>query len=126
MQRKNLHRKRVLIVDDEPRIGKILAIKCRLFDYEAIVATSGTEALNAVETQNPDLMLLDIVMPHMDGFQVLERVRTFSKLPVIAFSARSENGPKALKMGANSFVTKPFNVDEMVMRVKTMLEDKGR
>jgi two-component system KDP operon response regulator KdpE len=78
--------------------------------------------LEIAETQNPDLMLLDIVMPDMDGFQVLERLRSFSKLPVIAFSARSESGPKALGLGANSFVAKPFKVDDIVVRVKMILE----
>jgi len=69
-------------------------------------------------------MLLDIVMPEMDGFQVLERLRVFSRLPVIAFSARSENGPKAIELGANDFLTKPFKVDDIVMRVKGILGDR--
>ena len=124
MQQERHHRKRILIVDDEPRIGKILALKLGLFSYETITVTNGTEALEVVETRDPDAMLLDIVMPNMDGFQVLKRLRTFSKLPVIAFSARSENGPKALELGADDFVTKPFSVDNMVMRVKRMLGDE--
>jgi DNA-binding response OmpR family regulator len=115
-------KKCILIVDDEHRIGKILALSLRLSGYEAISVNSGAEALEIAEAQNPDLMLLDIVMPDMNGFQVLERLRSFSKLPVIAFSARSENGPKALELGANSFVAKPFKVDDMVMRVKRILE----
>jgi DNA-binding response OmpR family regulator len=113
----------ILIVDDEQRIGKILALNLRLSGYEAISVTSGAEALEIAEAQNPDLMLLDIVMPDLNGFQVLERLRSFSKLPVVAFSAGSENGPRALELGANSFVAKPFKVDDMVMRVKSILED---
>jgi DNA-binding response OmpR family regulator len=121
MKQERHQRRSVLIVDDEPRIGRIIALKLGLFNYETITVTNGTEALKAVETRNPDVMLLDIVMPYMDGFQVLERLRTFSKLPVIAFSARSENGPKALKIGADDFVAKPFSVDDMVMRVRSLL-----
>jgi DNA-binding response OmpR family regulator len=110
-------------VDDERRIGRILTLNLTLSGYEAISVTSGAEALEIAEEQNPDPMLLDIIMPDMNGFQVLESLRSFSKLPVIAFSAGSENGPKALELGANGFVGKPFKVDDMVMRVKRILED---
>ena len=118
-------KKCVLIVDDEPRIGRILGVKLGLLGYEPITVTSGAEALVAVQTQNPSVMLLDIVMPGMDGFQVLKRLRAFSELPVIALSARSENGPRALELGANDFLTKPFSVDDMVMRVKGILNDES-
>ena len=123
MNKEVSRKKRILIVDDEPRIGRFLGLKLRLFGYEPITATGGAEALEVVQTQNPDVILLDIVMPGMDGFQVLEKLRTFSKLPVIAFSARSENGPKALELGANDFLTKPFDGDDMVRRVKRILDD---
>jgi two-component system KDP operon response regulator KdpE len=126
MNQEILRKKRILIVDDEPRIGRILAFRLGLFSYETIAVTSGAEALRVVEAQDPDHMLLDIVMPGMDGFQVLESLRSFSKLPVIAFSARSENGPKALKLGADEFVAKPFHVDDMVIRVNRILDDKER
>ena len=124
MNQERPHKKRVLIVDDEPRIGRILALKLGLFGYEVITRTSGADALKAVETQIPDVMLLDIVMLDMDGFQVLERLRTFSQLPVIAFSAKSDNGAKALELGAREFVAKPFKVDDMVMRVKRILDEE--
>ena len=69
-------------------------------------------------------MLLDIVMPGMDGFQVLEKLRAFSRLPVIAFSAKSENGPRALELGADAFLAKPFDVDDLVRRTQKMLDDQ--
>ena len=115
-------KKRVLIVDDEPRIGRILGLKFRLSGYETFTATSGAEALEIVQARNPDVMLLDIVMPGVNGFQVLEKLRAFSKLPVIAFSARSENGAKALELGADDFLTKPFDGDDLVRRVKRILD----
>jgi len=117
-------KKRVLIVDDEPRIGKILGLKLRLVGFECISVTTGSEALAVAQKQSPDLMLLDIVMPDLDGFQVLEKLRAFSRLPVIAFSARSENGPRALELGADAFLAKPFDVDDLVRRTQRMLDDQ--
>jgi two-component system KDP operon response regulator KdpE len=117
-------KKRVLIVDDEPRIGKILCLKLRLGGFECISVTTGSEALAVAQKQSPDLMLLDIVMPGMDGFQVLEKLRAFSRLPVIAFSAKSENGPRALELGADAFLAKPFDVDDLVRRTQRMLDDQ--
>ena len=86
--------------------------------------TSGDEALEVARTQDADVMLLDIILPGMNGLQVLEKLRSFSQLPVIAFSARSENGPKALKLGASDFLVKPFDVDDLVMRIETTLDKK--
>ncbi len=115
-------KKRILIVDDEPRIGKILCLKLRLGGFECISVTTGSEALTVAQQQRPDLMLLDILMPDMDGFQVLEKLRAFSRLPVIAFSAKSENGPRALELGADAFLAKPFDVDDLVRRTQRMLD----
>jgi two-component system KDP operon response regulator KdpE len=123
MNQETARKKQVLIVDDEPRIGRILSLQFRLSGYEPISANSGLEALEIIGKQHLDLLMLDIVMPDMDGFQVLEKLRTFSQMPVIAFSARSENGPKAREMGANDFLTKPFDIADVVARVKRMLGD---
>jgi len=86
-----------------------------------VTASSGEEALALVRSARPDLMLLDVIMPGMDGFQVLEKVRAASDLPVIVFSARPENGEKALSLGANDFLAKPMDVDEMVRRIQTFV-----
>jgi two-component system KDP operon response regulator KdpE len=122
MNQEKDRKKRILVVDDEPRIGRFLSLHLGLSGYKTITVISGAEALEIVPTQNPDLILLDIVMPGMDGFRVLETLRTFSKLPVIAFSATSENGPKALELGANYFLTKPFGGDDMVRIVNRILD----
>ncbi len=112
---------KILLVDDEPAILKVLGIKLRVSGYEVITAISGEEALELIESARPDMVLLDIILPGIDGLQVLQKVRPSSDLPIIAFSARSENGPKALSLGASDFLTKPFDVDELVRRIERLL-----
>jgi DNA-binding response OmpR family regulator len=114
-------KKKVLIVDDEPGIIRILGIKLRISGYEVMTAFNGERALELVESGNPDIMLLDIIMPGKDGFQVLQTLRSTCELPVIAFSARSENAQKALELGANDFVSKPFDVDTLITKVRKIL-----
>jgi DNA-binding response OmpR family regulator len=114
-------KKKVLVVDDERAILTVLAIKLRVSGYDVVTAPSGEEALALVNSARPDLILLDVIMPGMDGFEVLQRVRVNSKLPVIVFSARPENGEKALDMGADDFLAKPLDVDEMVRRIEQLL-----
>ncbi len=81
-------KKRVLVVDDEPGIGKVLSIKLRLDGYDVITTTSGAEAIEFIRTQKPDIVLLDILMPDVTGMEVLERVRTFSQVPIVVFTAK--------------------------------------
>jgi two-component system KDP operon response regulator KdpE len=114
----------VLIVDDEPRISKLLSISFKPYGYKSITVTSGVEALEVIRTNTPDVMLLDILMPGLDGFQVLEKLRSFSSLPVVAFSCSLENGPRALKLGANDFLSKPFDLGDLVKRIENVLIDK--
>ncbi len=112
---------KILLVDDEPAILKVLGIKLRVLGYEVITALSGEAGLQLANSAKPDMLLLDIILPGIDGFQVLEKLRLRSELPIIAFSARTENGPKALSLGANDFLTKPFDVDELVRRIEGLL-----
>jgi two-component system KDP operon response regulator KdpE len=114
-------RKRILVVDDEPRIGKVLRIKLSLSGYDVITTTSGAEAIELVITQEPDIMLLDIMMPDVTGMDVLERVRTFSRVPIIVFTGRSEIARSALKVGANDYIVKPFDPDLVVEKIKSVL-----
>ncbi len=112
----------ILLVDDEQAILRVLSIKLRVSGYDVITARDGEEALNLIDSAKPDLMILDIIMPNVDGFQVLERLRARSDLPVIAFSARPENGRKALKHGITEFVPKPFDVDDLIRRIDRALD----
>ena len=114
-------KKRVLLVDDEPAILKVLSIKLRISGYDVVTASSGKEALDVISSAYPDVMLLDVVMPGMDGFEVLEKLRTSSELPIIVFSARPENAQKALSLGANDFLAKPLDVDDMIKRIEQLL-----
>ena len=116
-------KKCVLVVDDEPRVLRFIQIDLKLRGFEVISTTSGREALDLVKSAKPDLMLLDIVMPGTDGFQVLKELRTFTDLPIIAFSASPGNHEMALQLGANDFMSKPFNVDEMFSRIKKLVRD---
>lgn len=101
------NKKCVLVVDDEPGIVKVLGIKLKLHGYEVIGTTSGAEAVELAREKDPDVMLLDILMPGMNGMEVLERVRTFSRVPVIVFTARPDVTQIAMKMGADDFIAKP-------------------
>jgi two-component system, OmpR family, KDP operon response regulator KdpE len=114
-------KRKVLLVDDERAILKVIGIKLKISGYEVITAPGGQEALDLVKKDSPDIMLLDVIMPGIDGFEVLEQLRTFSNMPVIVFSAKPENAQNALSLGANDFIAKPFNVDDMVKRIERLL-----
>jgi len=111
----------VLVVDDHPKVLRFIEIDLRLRGFEVITTTSGSEALELVKSAKPDIMLLDIIMPGMDGFEVLKKLRDFAPLPVIAFSASPENYHEAMRVGANDFMPKPFQPDEMVRRINALL-----
>ncbi len=113
-------KKRVLVVDDEPRLRAFVEIKLRLSGYEVIMAASGQEALDLVQSENPDIMLLDIIMPGMNGFEVLRRLHTFRELPVIALSANPDTANEAMSLGANAFIAKPFDPDELVRKIREL------
>jgi len=113
---------RVLIVDDEPRIIKFLNLKLKASGYEVLTASNGAQAISQVRAQEPDLLVLDVVMPGLDGFEALKQIRTFSAVPVIILSARETNVDKikGLDMGADDYLAKPFNPDELVARIEAV------
>lgn len=114
-------KKRVLIVDDHPKVLTFIEIDLKLRGFEVVCASCGKEALEMVSTAKPDIVLLDMIMPGMDGSEVLQELRTFTDLPVIAFSASPGNQDTALRLGANDFIHKPFDPDDMVRRIRALL-----
>ncbi len=115
----------VLVVDDQPRVLRFIEIDLKIRGFTAVTTTSGAEALRLIRSREPAVMLLDIVMPEMDGFEVLRRLRGFSDMPVIAFSASHASQDDALRWGADDFMTKPFHPDEMVRRIGLLLEGRN-
>ena len=111
----------VLVVDDHPKVLRFVEIDLKLRGFEVITTTSGMEALELARSAKPNIMLLDIIMPGIDGLEVLRRLRGFTQLPVIAFSASPENQPAAMQLGASDFVTKPFLPDDMAKRIEALL-----
>jgi DNA-binding response OmpR family regulator len=114
-------RKCVLVVDDDERILRFLGLKLKVAGYEVITATNGHEGLKLAESASPDIMVLDLLMPGMDGFEVLRRLRSSSNLPVIVLAARADASEEALSLGASDFMAKPFNPDELVRRIQALL-----
>ena len=118
---------RILVVDDEPQIHRFLAPALTAAGYTPLRAERGDEALRLAASQAPDLLLLDLGLPDMDGHEVLRRLRAFSAVPVIILSARDREGEKiaALDNGADDYVEKPFGLGELLARVRTALRRAG-
>ena len=115
-------RKRVLVVDDHPKVLKFIEIDLKLRGFEVRCVGSGREALDLVRLDEPDILLLDMIMPGIDGFEMLKELRTFTDIPVIAFSASPGNQDEALRLGATDFVNKPFDPDDMARKIRTLLK----
>ncbi len=115
--------KRILVVDDEPRMIGFIRMNLELEGYQVIEAHNGVEALDAVRTQLPDAILLDVMMPELDGFETLRMLREFSTIPVIMLTAKGEEDDKVrgLELGADDYVTKPFGPRELSSRVRAVL-----
>ncbi len=118
-----MRKPRILVADDEPAIRKFVRANLEARDYETILAGDGSEAIAALEKEMPDLLILDIMMPKMDGFEVCRQVREWSQIPIIILSARGGemDKVKCLEMGADDYITKPFGVDELLARVKAVI-----
>jgi len=115
-------KKRVLVVDDEPSILHVTKIALGIAGYDIVTTTNGEAALQLVQTQTFDIMLLDILMLPLTGFDVLKRLREFSQIPVIAMTAKNDLGARALKEGANDFVAKPFLPEQLVKKIEVNLD----
>jgi two-component system KDP operon response regulator KdpE len=110
------------VVDDEPRIVRFLELKLEASGYEVLTAGTGLEALEKLQSHEPDLLVLDLVMPGIDGFETLKQIRAISSIPVIILSARetSIDKIKGLEMGADDYLTKPFSPDELLARIEAV------
>jgi DNA-binding response OmpR family regulator len=113
---------RILAVDDEERVLNFLRSKLKASGYEVLTASNGLEALEQAQAQEPDLIVLDLLMPRMDGLETLKELRTFSSVPVILLSAKGADTDriKGLGLGADDYLPKPFNPDELVARVEAV------
>ncbi|MGA4544865.1 response regulator [Uniformispora flossi] len=111
---------RVLVVDDEPQIVRALAINLKARGYEVDTAADGTQALTAAADRHPDVVLLDLGLPDLDGVEVIRGLRGWTKVPIIVLSARQASNEKvaALDAGADDYVTKPFGMDELLARLR--------
>ncbi len=118
---------RIMIVDDEPQIRRALRTALSGHGYDVEVADGGESALTLLPTWQPDALVLDIVMPGVDGIEVLRQTRTWSDIPVIVLSARGDERDKvqALDLGADDYLTKPFGMDELLARVRAILRRRG-
>ncbi len=114
---------KILVADDEANIIKLLRLYLREAGYEVVAARDGREALERFRSEAPDLVVLDLMMPHLNGFDVCTEIRKDSDVPVIMLTARSDDVDKivGLEMGADDYITKPFNPREVVARVKANL-----
>jgi DNA-binding response OmpR family regulator len=114
---------RILVVDDEPLYLRLLQINLKTEGYDVICASNGEEALDLVTNNSPDLVILDLMMPKLDGISTCERIRQFSNIPVIMLTARGEEQDRVggLNVGADDYIVKPFSVTELVARVRAVL-----
>lgn len=123
-----MNQSRILVVDDEPQIQRFLKPSLTAAGYEVVEARTGAEALKAVATQAPDLVILDLGLPDMDGKEVIASLRCWSDIPIVILSARDRESEKiaALDLGADDYVEKPFGIGELTARIRTALRHRGR
>src|SRR2546429_2651789 len=113
----------IVAADDDPQLLRLVTRNLEFEEYEVLPASDGQQALEQVEAHSPDLVLLDVMMPRMDGFTVCQRIREFSTVPIIIVTARGQDQDKVrgLDLGADDYLTKPFSVDELLARVRAVL-----
>jgi len=113
---------RILVVDDDERIVNFLRFKLKASGYEVFTANNGVEGLEQAQAQEPDLIVLDVLMPKMNGLEMLKELRSFSAVPVIILTAKGADADriKGLQLGADDYLPKPFNPDELVARIEAV------
>jgi DNA-binding response OmpR family regulator len=117
-----MRRFRILVVDDEVRILNFLGSKLKASGYEVITAVNGLAGLEQIKAQEPDMVGLDLIMPRMDGLEMLKQLRSFSAVPVIILTAKGSDTDRiqGLQLGADDYLPKPFNPDELVARIEAI------
>ncbi len=114
---------RLLVVDDEPNIRELLSVSLRFSGFEVVAAATGRDALESAERDPPDLVVLDVILPDLDGFQVARRLRESRQVPILFLTARDALQDKVagLTLGGDDYVTKPFSLEEVVARIRSVL-----
>jgi len=118
----------ILIVEDEPEIGRFLEASLAALEYKVELAKTGAEALKLSTAHPPDVVVLDLGLPDMDGKDIIRKLRDWSRLPIIVLSARDQEAEKveALETGADDYLTKPFGIQELIARIKVALRHHSR
>jgi len=121
--------KKILVVDDEPDVASLLTLMLKSQGYDVITARDGQEALEKARNQNPDLILLDVMLPKMDGYKVARMLKfdeNFSHIPIILLTAKIQEKDRqtGMEMGANDYVTKPFDTALLLSKIKAILQLK--
>lgn len=120
-------KKHILVVDDDPAILRLLSTNFKARGYEVTTATNGEESLEALQQDFFDLIILDIMMPNVDGVEVCRRIREWSNIPIIMLSAKGDEKDKVkcLELGADDYMTKPFGIAELMARINTAFRHQG-
>lgn len=115
-----MNKLQILVVEDDAPVRNLITTTLKAHDYKYIVAENGEKAIFQASTYNPDIVLLDLGLPDMDGVEIIKKIRTWSNLPIIVISARSEDSDKidALDNGADDYLTKPFSIEELLARLR--------
>lgn len=117
-----MNRANIMVVEDDGPVRNLITMTLKAHDYGYVTASTGEDAINTAASVNPDIILLDLGLPDIDGVEVIERIRTWSNVPIIVVSARSEDSDKidALDAGADDYLTKPFSVEELLARLRVI------
>jgi len=115
------NKKKILVVDDESAVLNFIRVSLSMSGYEVVTTTNGEEALTLINSAKPDIMIVDVVMLPMTGLELLEKLRGFSDLPVIVFTARNDIASTAMKLGADGFIAKPFKPENLIKKINEVL-----
>jgi two-component system KDP operon response regulator KdpE len=119
----NMKDEKILIVDDDPKMIKLIQSNLKARGYNTFIAQNGIEAIDTTEKELPDLLILDLLMPKMDGREVCRRLRQWTDIPIIVLSALGQVNDKVtcFELGADDYIVKPFSIDELIARVRALL-----